>query len=174
MFKWCIQYRLKKYNNLGVISLSTLCLLLWRRWRSDQIWWPIYAEIQVIPKGSHTFSCHCIRRTDYGAKAEECNRSNGMRSRDPSNTPVCESQSPKGHLRILLIQSPFSHACTLRHYYGNLTTYRLCSLYVVQIKHTILLIKAPCSNLQPNLNNISDVHLDCMNPMNSFRTRIPD
>ena len=49
----------KKNSIICVISLSTVCLLLWLRW-SDQIWWPIYAEIQVIPKGSHTFSCHSV------------------------------------------------------------------------------------------------------------------
>ena len=40
-------------------KLQTVCLLLWPRWRSDPIWWPIYADIQVFQKGSHHFSCHC-------------------------------------------------------------------------------------------------------------------
>ena len=43
-----------------LVEADCVRLLLWLRWRSDSILWPIYAEIQVIPKGSHNFSCHCM------------------------------------------------------------------------------------------------------------------
>ena len=42
------------------VQADCVCLLLWPSWRSDQLLWPIYAEIQAFPKGSHTFSCHSI------------------------------------------------------------------------------------------------------------------
>ena len=38
-------------QQLWHISWNTLCcLLLWLRWRSDQIWWPIFAEIQIFSR----------------------------------------------------------------------------------------------------------------------------
>ena len=40
-----------------IVQAHCVCLLLWLRWRSYPILWPICAEIQVFPKGSHTFSC---------------------------------------------------------------------------------------------------------------------
>jgi hypothetical protein len=47
---------MKKYKCLCVISLNRLCLSI----VVTQILWPIYAEIKVIPKGSHTLSWPCM------------------------------------------------------------------------------------------------------------------
>ena len=48
---------MKNYNCLCVISLSRPCLSIVATY---EMLWPIYADIQVILKGSHTFSSHCI------------------------------------------------------------------------------------------------------------------
>ena len=43
-----------------LVQADCVCLLLWLRWRSEHILWPVHAEIQTMPKGSHTFPCNCI------------------------------------------------------------------------------------------------------------------
>ena len=49
-------------SNVCVVLCSADCvlLLLWLRWRSEHILWPIHANHHVIPRGSHTFPCNCI------------------------------------------------------------------------------------------------------------------
>lgn len=54
------------YNRLFVISLSTLCLYMGFRWRSDHILRPINAQNQVTTKGSHTFTELTTRSILYG------------------------------------------------------------------------------------------------------------
>lgn len=43
-----------------LVKADTVFSSVWCWQRSDHIWWWFYAEMWEIPKGSDTFSCHCI------------------------------------------------------------------------------------------------------------------
>lgn len=62
-WSYCCQRRAIQLLNPRVppwtVKVYMLCSVKedWLRWRSEHILWPIYAEIQVFPRASHTFSC---------------------------------------------------------------------------------------------------------------------
>lgn len=56
----CLHVMFNRYMIIYFLSIVSLSRLrFWPRWRSEHILWPIYAEIHLVQKVSHSFSCNC-------------------------------------------------------------------------------------------------------------------